>query len=1001
MTDCKSLTNQRCRFVPGYMGMGVYGMVPFDMIDGKQASSKSAATGKPSVAEFVRRASVCGLSSELESIRKLVVECENSIQNGSCRRLPGNAAFLRDGRILCRERSRGDSRYPYGHDGFNFWVNASGRMHANRGLFFLFLPSHEGQEPPISFFCGVHDAQANKFSSHAILPVPFIDRAEDNLNDRYTIIGPDATYFIAETTTLRSVVRVYLDQSRADHAHVSFSVMVQNLTKQPIASYLSGYLNPFCRHQFVETNEDRWFKKISVESHSTSVLEAWHLQQPIGTALAPFILTTNEDIDRFQSITNHSLLRRAISLWDSRTGKALDVQIQPKDLSDLDQTVHRDTYRGDSQKGKMLPLGIVVAQECTSRLGYIGSPRRGLGNATFLHSGQLNQQIPVTVFNENAIMGDLFSFTLPPDGSARADYVFSIPESADVLKLELNHPLGVGEVDSALANVRKTVQKPGVLQITVGNSRGHDIDSDVFNKFWPLLKKQVAVCATLKGYMHPSPNSLIGFRDVMQAIDGHLLDQPVEARAKILEAFGHVLEDGRCPRQYSSPVNGTPGKADLREFIDQGVWAISTIYNYLAVTGDTSLLDEQVDYHTIDPSDESTIYPLGKEDSVLEHLLRIMDYLSRQRDPESGLVLALYGDWNDALDGLGVSSDSLTRFGTGVSVMTSLQLYLNCAEMIEILSRCTPNQYQEHVDRYQRLRDQLRAGLLKYAVVRQAEERRILHGWGDGHKYLVGSFSDSDGLARDGLTSNAFWVLSGMLDEDRSMQEDILAAFERLDSRYGLSTFEPGFAPDAPGVGRITKLPLGTAENGATYIHATTFGIAALFQMGQPVKAWQQITKILPFASHHKDSSHSPFVMPNSYVNNPQLNLTGQSMNDWQTGCSNVLLKLLVRYAFGFQPLMDALRISPAAWIPFDHFELQAMVHDRNVKLQYGYGDVTQREISLNGKPITNVAFDEMTSTLAATLPYESLMENQLNVVLVCDPSDNLKTTQQWGDRHS
>ena len=49
-------------------------------------------------------------------------------------------------------------------------------------------------------------------------------------------------------------------------------------------------------------------------------------------------------------------------------------------------------------------------------------------------------------------------------------------------------------------------------------------------------------------------------------------------------------------------------------------------------------------------------------------------------------------------------------------------------------------------------------------------------------KIYVGSFYDSDGLARDGLTSNAFWVLSDLLIEDTSLRDVILATCERLAS---------------------------------------------------------------------------------------------------------------------------------------------------------------------------------------------------------------------------
>lgn len=90
------------------------------------------------------------------------------------------------------------------------------------------------------------------------------------------------------------------------------------------------------------------------------------------------------------------------------------------------------------------------------------------------------------------------------------------------------------------------------------------------NSFLPFLIRQVAVCAETDGFMQPSPNSLIGFRDVFQAIEGHLYDQPGIAADKIREALGFVMTDGRCPRQYSLPNEDRPGAADLREFVDQG-----------------------------------------------------------------------------------------------------------------------------------------------------------------------------------------------------------------------------------------------------------------------------------------------------------------------------------------------------------------------------------------------------------------------------------------------
>ena len=68
--------------------------------------------------------------------------------------LPGKNYFLSDNSVLAIPRNEGESRFPYGRDGFNFWTYASGYMHANEGLFSPFLRAKEGQEPVIAFFAG-------------------------------------------------------------------------------------------------------------------------------------------------------------------------------------------------------------------------------------------------------------------------------------------------------------------------------------------------------------------------------------------------------------------------------------------------------------------------------------------------------------------------------------------------------------------------------------------------------------------------------------------------------------------------------------------------------------------------------------------------------------------------------------------------------------------------------------------------------------------------------
>ncbi len=67
------------------------------------------------------------------------------------------------------------------------------------------------------------------------------------------------------------------------------------------------------------------------------------------------------------------------------------------------------------------------------------------------------------------------------------------------------------------------------------------------------------------------------------------------------------------------------------------------------------------------------------------------------------------------------------------------------------------------------------------------------------------------------------------------------------------------------------NLPKGTAENGATYIHASMFGAMSLFAIGEGKQAWDQLEKLLPFT--HDTVSVSPFVVPNSYGDNEEFHM--------------------------------------------------------------------------------------------------------------------------------
>ncbi len=793
-------------------------------------------------------------------------------------KIPGGYFIDRD--IMMLPTDTGDTRYPYGADGFNYWTYGSGYIHCNEGLFSPFLRASEGAEPKIAFFAGIQ-GENHKFSC---LSVPIMQQEPQELV-RFTVFSKDKTYYITDTDKLTTALITYVKGRK-----IYYKLILMNKTGQPLTVFSSAYFNPFLKNALVENSTDRWFRQVR-----------YHEDQQLGY----FNIETYEERDRDSMATNYGVI-----------------------YTDVDK-----------------PEKVLSASHTTSRYQYVGGARSSLHTAKVFQEEALADNVHATSFTETGICGDFITYRLE-----------------DTIEYHVEMRYARTDEEFAALTHTQVQEKPSEVkeQFLAQVDGGRDINSAIMNGFLHHLKEQVTFCSEIKGYIQLSHFSLIGIRDIFQALEGYLYYEPEKAKNKMLEALDFTSLTGQLPRQYSLPEheNSLPAM-DLRPFIDQGVWVISTIMTYLRFTNDWSLLNEQCGYYDFVDVHKHIAKKNDVKESVLMHLVRIMEYLLENRDHEhTKCVLALYGDWNDALDGLGRSQDPNKEYGTGVSVMATLQVYQNLCEMLEIMGYLKDKPEYSHLyeilnerkEGYQKAKEEIIEGLLAHAI----DGDHIIHGWGDQKSYLVGSRNDPDGVARDGLTSQAFWILSEFMKIDANYpkhREYILKAYERLDSKYGYKTFEPYFEKGVKGVGRIPNLPKGTAENGATYIHASMFGAMSLFAIGEGKQAWDQLEKLLPFT--HDTVSVSPFVVPNSYGDNEEFHIDGESMQDWQTGSSNVLFKLLVRFVYGFEPTLGGLKIQPSRYQYFDKLSLKINYLGKKIHLKYSgkaKEEATNREFKMNGE---------------------------------------------------
>lgn len=602
----------------------------------------------------------------------------------------------------------------------------------------------------------------------------------------------------------------------------------------------------------------------------------------------------------------------------------------------------------------------------TAKRTVLGLKGGCLANAIALKNGKPDFTVTNTNTTDLPVACDFYHFELAQGEEARVDYELLV--TADELIAEC-FALGCVDpaaADNALCEASKAeAAENAEMKLRFSEWVNGRVGGEVLNNFLEYVKRQISLCALGKSYAE----SMLGIRDVFQQLEASLMWMPERSRAQIVRVMNYILEDGRAPRQISFPSSEKPiPDMDLRPYIDQGPWIIDTLYTYLVFTGDTSILDEMCSYYKV----ENTLGPVlesDRRDSILDHLCAITDYLVSNITPETGLLRALWGDWNDAIDGIGRTKDEGKEFGTGVSVMASAQLYSSLEKMARILKMKGED---ERAQRYLEIKDALGNSYRENAVCQENGVKRILHGWGDKREYYAGSYEDYDGKSRISLTAHAFAAISDITRAYPELRDDIVKNILSLDSKYGLLTFSESFDEIDARIGRISTITPGTYENKAAYVHASTFGIMALFLLGESEEAWRQLEKSIVIT--HDNATLTTFVMPNSYCANDEYGIDGVSMGDWYTGSGTVLIKELVRFGFGIDPDLDGIRIAPPAYFPYENATLEITVKHHRIKVNISGAGKAERRIYVNGADITS-GYDTQMKTNTAYIRNEDISD--------------------------
>lgn len=423
-----------------------------------------------------------------------------------------------------------------------------------------------------------------------------------------------------------------------------------------------------------------------------------------------------------------------------------------------------------------------------------------------------------------------------------------------------------------------------------------------------------------------------GFRDQLQDTLALLLQDPTLARAQILNAASRQFPEGDV-QHWWLPRSGAGVRTTIS---DDVVWLSYAVTEYIDVTGDAAILDEELPFLTgpeLEPGQHDAFFHPEVSDhtaSLYEHCALALDCSIKRTGPH-GLSLFLGGDWNDGMNRVGEG-------GTGESVWLSWFLAHALHRMIPVakarVDRARANRWRAHLAR-----------------ISQAIEA---DGW-DGSYYRRGYYDDGTPLGskdseecRIDSIAQSWSVLSGQGDGARSRDALDQVMAQLVDRDAGIvKLFTPPFSDTPMEPGYIKGYPPGVRENGGQYTHASAWVVYALAMIGRGDDAKACFDMLNP-VNHALSREAAQTYRVEPYVAAADIYAGAANIGrggwTWYTGSAGWLYRAGVEAILGIRKRGDKLFVTPSLPGDWDGYTATLRIEGRSYRIVVKDGTVQVNE---------------------------------------------------------